>query len=104
GENSKLRPYHIARSLHISHSPAASGGENYKETNTVDERPHPGRKRKLSAAETEVIVRMAKKRKVSTEIARSFKKRVSPATIQRTLKREGFFYGKIIKVEKLTKV
>ena len=78
--------------------------KNIRKTKTVHDRPHPGRKRKLSAAETKEIVRVAKKRKVSTEIARSFKKKVSPATIQRALKREGFFYGKIIKVEKLTKV
>ena len=47
---------------------------------------------------------MAKKRKFAPEIARSLDNKVVDRTIQRTLKKEGFFYGKIVKVERLTDV
>lgn len=98
-----LSAYKIAKKLKISHNSAKEIIQKYQETKTVHDRPHPGRKRKLSPAETKKVVRMAKKRNFAPEIARSCKKPVCARTIQRTLKREGFFYGKVIKVEQLTK-
>ena len=43
-----------------------------------------------------------KEAQICPEIARSLNNKVVDRTIQRTLKKEGFFYGKIVKVERLT--
>ena len=71
-----LSAYKIAKKLKISHNSAKEIIQKYQETKTVHDRPHPGRKRKLSPAETKKVVRMAKKRKFAPEIARSCKKPV----------------------------
>ena len=57
-----LSAYKIAKKLKISHNSAKEIIQKYQETKTVHDRPHPGRKRKLSTAETKKVVRMAKKR------------------------------------------
>jgi transposase len=101
-KDKKLSPYSIAKKLKIDKNSASSIIEKYKETKTVHDRPHPGRKRKLSASDTKEVIRMAKKRKFAPEIARSLGEKVSERTVQRTLKRVGYFYRKVKKIEKLT--
>lgn len=97
-------PYKIAKTLQVSYNSVNEVIKKYQETGTVHDRPHPGRKRKLSPAETKAVVQLAKKRKFAPEIARSLDNKVVDRTIQRTLKKEGFFYGKVVKVERLTEV
>lgn len=102
-KDQQLSPYKIAQKLKIHHQSAQDIIEKYKQTGSVHDRPHPGRKRKLSTTDVKQVVKMAKKKKSAPQIARCLKKKVSPITIQRRLKEEGFFYGKIKKIEKLTK-
>ena len=102
-QDNKESPWKIAKKLKMSHHTAKNIIETYKETKTVHERHHSGRKRKLSPSDTKKIVRQAKKGKCAPQITRECNKDVAERTIQRELKRAGFFYRKIKKVEKLTK-
>lgn len=98
----KLSPNQIAKKLKHKPEHVTTLIEKYKQTGSVKDRPGRGRKRKLNASETKKVVKMAKKGKFAPQIARECKKKITPRTIQRTLKREGLFYGKIKKVESLT--
>jgi transposase len=99
----KLNPNQIAKKLKKDYHTVDDLITKYQETGSVKDRPGRGRKRKLNASETKKAVRLAKKGKCAPEISRQFTKEVNPRTIQRLLKREGFFYGKVKKVEYLTK-
>ena len=97
----KLNNSQIARKCKTTRSTVLDTLQRYEQTGTVHDRPHPGKKRKLSTAEVKEVVKKAKKKKCAPEIARQLNNKVSPSTIQRTLKREGLFYGRIKKVERL---
>ena len=102
-KDKKLSPYAIGKKLKIRKESAANIIEKYQETKSVKDRPRSGRKRKLSASQRKEVVRMAKRKKTAPQISRALDNKVVDRTIQRTLKEEGFFYGKIKKIEKLTK-
>jgi transposase len=97
-----LTAYKIAQKLGLHHLTVSALIEKYIETGTVHDRPRSGRKRKMSDSDVKLAVRMAKKKKKATQIAQALDNKVSVRTIQRRLKEQGFFYGKIQKVEKLT--
>lgn len=69
----------------------------------MHDRPKSGRKRKLSEADTKQVLKEAKKRKTSPQIAQKLKKKASVRTIQRNIKERGQSWMKIKKIEKLTK-
>lgn len=96
-------PYGIAKKLKISEHSAANIIQKFKETKSVRDLPRSGRKRKLTASDTRKVVRLAKKKKSAPQIAQELGNKVVPRTIQRKLKEEGYFYGKIKKIERLTK-
>ena len=76
--------------------------DKFEKTGTVHDRPKKGRKRKLSTKEVKQVVKKAKKGKAAPQIAHELNNKVSPRTIQRRLRAEGLFYGRVIKEEKLT--
>ena len=92
----------IAQKVGVHRNTVTRVIDKYLETKTVDDRPHTGRKRKLSDVDLKVAVQMAEKKQKAPQIARALHNKVSSRTIQRRLKEQGFFYGKIQKVEKLT--
>lgn len=97
-----LKVKSIARKLGVHRHTVTDVIAKYIETESVHDRPRSGRKRKMSASDVKVAVRMAKKKKKAPQIARALDNKVSDRTVQRRLKEQGFFYGKIQKVEKLT--
>lgn len=99
----KNTPYKIAQSLKMNEQTVHNIIEKYKETGTVHDLPKSGRKRKLSNKQVQQAVRKAKEGKTSPQIARECETEVSPRTIRRRLREAGLFYGRVLKVEKLTK-
>lgn len=98
----KQTPYKIAQEMKMNEQ-SVQNIEKYEQTGTVHDRPKSGRKRKLSNAQVSQAVRKAKKGKCAPQIARECETKVDPRTIRRRLKEVGLFYGKVLKVEKLTK-
>lgn len=99
----KKTPYKIAQELKKNEQTVHNVIEKYEETGTVHDRSRSGRKRKLSNAQVNRAVRKAKKGKAAPQIARECEVEVDPSTIRRRLREAGLFYGKVLKVEKLTK-
>lgn len=99
----KQTPYKIAQEMKMNEQSVHNVIEKYEQTGTVHDRPKSGRKRKLSNAQVSQAIRKAKKGKTAPQIARECKTKVDPRTIQRRLREAGLFYGKVLKVEKLTK-
>jgi transposase len=99
----KKTPYKIAQELKMNETTVHNIIEKYAETGTVHDLPKSGRKRKLSNKQVRQAVRKAKKGKTSTQIAQECETEVSARTIRRRLREAGLFYGRILKVEKLTK-
>jgi len=99
----KNTPYKIAQSLKMNEQSVHNIIEKYKETGTVHDLPKSGRKRKLSNKQVQQAVCKAKEGKTSPQIARECETEVSPRTIRRRLREAGLFYGRVLKVEKLTK-
>ena len=54
----------IARKVGVDRHSVADIIEKYRETKTVHDRPHPGRKRKMSDSDVKIAIRMAKKKKL----------------------------------------
>jgi transposase len=98
----KMSDYEIAKKMGISHHTVSDVYARYEETGDVKERPGRGRKRKLSSSDTKKIKKMAKKGKCAPQIRRECKIDASPRTVQRELRKLGFFYGKIKKIERLS--
>ena len=99
----KKTPAQIAREMKINEKSVHNILEKYEQTGTVHDRPKSGRKRKLSNAQVNRAVRKANKGKTAPKIARECEVEVDPSTIRRRLREAGLFYGKVLKVEKLTK-
>ena len=99
----KKKPGTIARELKMNEQTVHDVIDKY-ETGTVHYQPKSGRKRKLSDAQVRQAVRKAKKGKSAPQIAQEIEIDVDPRTIQRRLREAGLFYGKVLKVEKLTKL
>jgi len=96
----KLSPSEIARKIPTTRDTVYKILDKYNRTGTVDDYSGRGRPRALTAADIKRVISKAKKKKKSPQIARELKK-CSVRTIQRTLKKHKFFYGKIKKVQKL---
>jgi hypothetical protein len=88
--------------MKIKYDTASSIIHKHEETGTVHDLPRSGRKRKLDAKDDKKILQLVKKKKCAPEISRSLDEKVTPRTIRRRLKELGFFYGRVIKIEKLT--
>jgi transposase len=101
-EDFHLTPTKIANRIGRSRQQVYQTLARFNETKTVKDRPRAGRKRIYSEAEEKKIVRKAKKRKKAPQIAREMGEKSSVRTVERTLKRKGFYYRKVKKVEKLT--
>jgi transposase len=99
----KKPPATIARELKKNEKTVNNVIEKYQETGTVHDRSKSGRKRKLSNKQVKRAIRKAKKGKTAPQIAREFEIEVDPSTIRRRLREAGLFYGRVLKVEKLTK-
>jgi transposase len=99
----KKVPATIARELKMNEQTVHNVIGKYEETGTVHNLPKSGRKRKLSEAQVRQAVRKAKKGKTSRQIAQESQIEVDPRTIRRRLREAGLFYGRVLKVEKLTK-
>ena len=99
----KKAPATIARELKMNEQTVHNVIGKYEETGTVHNLPKSGRKRKLSEAQVQRAVRKAKKGKTSREIAQESQIEVDSRTIRRRLREAGLFYGRVLKVEKLTK-
>jgi transposase len=100
----KKKPGTIARELKMNEQTVHNVIDKYEKTGTVHYQPKSGRKRKLSDAQVRQAVRKAKKGKSAPQIAQEIEIDVDPRTIQRRLREAGLFYGKVLKVEKLTKL
>jgi len=101
-KENKLSPTQIANKMKIKYDTASSIIQKHEETGTVHDLPRSGRKRKLDAKDDKKILQLVKKKKCAPEISRSLDEKVTPRTIRRRLKELGFFYGRVIKIEKLT--
>lgn len=99
----KKIPATIARELKRNKKTVNNVIKKYQETRTVHDRPKSGRKRKLSNKQVSQAVKKAKKGKTAPQIARECEIDVDPSTIRRRLREAGLFYGRVLKVEKLTK-
>ena len=96
-----LGPVEVARRVGINRNSVPQILQKYEETKTVHDKSKSGRKRKLSGKEEKQIIRKAKKHKSAAQIAKELDDKVSPRTVQRTLKKLGLFYGKVKKIERL---
>ena len=103
-EEEHLSYHAIAEKLKIHRNTVRSIWTKYQETNSVQDRPRSGRKRKLSIKDEQKAVRAAKRGENAPAIARSMRNKVSVDTIQRSLKNSGLKYLKIQETEHLTGV
>ena len=103
-EEEHLSYHAIAEKLKIHRNTVRSIWTKYQETNSVQDRPRSGRKRKLSIKDEQKAVRAAKRGENAPAIARSMRNKVSVDTIQRSLKNSGLKYLKIQETEHLTDV
>ncbi len=99
----KKTPAEIAHSLKMNEKTVHNIIEKYERTGTVHDQPKSGRKRKLSNKQVKRAIRKAKKGKTAPQIALECETKVDPSTIRRRLREAGLFYGRVLKVEKLTK-
>lgn len=96
----KLSPSEIARKVPATRKSVYAVLEKYNRTGTVDDYSGRGRPPALTAAEVKRVIKKARKKRKAPQIARELKK-CSIRTIQRILKKNKFFYGKVKKVQKL---
>jgi transposase len=107
-------PTAIARKVGCSRETVYATLRKYSITGTTKDRPHRGRKRKLSVTDEQSIVKRAKTGMGAKEIAQKMGKdatdigqkhktpRVSASTVQRVLKAQGYAYLKVLQHEALT--
>ena len=98
----KKAPATIARELKLNEKTVRNITRNMKKQGLF-KLPKSGRKRKLSELQVRQAVRKAKKGKSSHQIAQESAIKVDPRTIRRRLREAGLFYGRVLKVEKLTR-
>jgi transposase len=107
-------PTAIARKVGCSRETVYATLRKYSITGTTKDRPHRGRKRKLSVTDEQSIVNRAKTGMGAKEIAQKMGKdvtdigqkhktpRVSASTVQRVLKAQEYAYLKVLQHEALT--
>jgi len=104
--NNGLSQRKIAKETKTTQATVCAVLEKYRKTQSVDDLPKTGRKKKISENEEEYIARQAKKGKKSTQLAREYGQRtgktVHPTTVQRVLKRRHLAYLKIKTIPRLT--
>lgn len=101
-EDLHWKPEGVAKKLRTSKQTVYNTLKRYDETGSVVDKPRSGRKRVYSETEVKKMVEKARKKKKAPQIRKEMKKKSSVRTIQRRLKEKGLFYGKVIKVEKLS--
>jgi transposase len=105
-DEQKKKKVSIAREVKCNPDTVTDVLNRFKETGTVDNKPRPGRKRKLSREQERKVVKKARQRKSATKIAQEMKsegKSISERSVRRTLKKEEFFFLPPRKVQRLTK-
>jgi hypothetical protein len=99
----KLGPSAIARKLNVHRNSVIDILAKYSDTQSVHDLPGRGRKSILTASDIKKVIKKSGQRKMAPQIRLELKKKCSVRTIQRTLKKYGLFYGKIEKIQRLTK-
>jgi transposase len=96
----------IAREVGCDRHTVATVLRRYKETGTVDDRPRPGKKRKLPPAADRKLVKKAKQRKSARKISSELSAEgisFSTTSVRRRLKEEKFFFLPPKKIQKISK-
>lgn len=116
-EEQRWRVIHLSSELHLSQRQIAKRMQisqktvnhvlkKYRDTASVKERPRTGRKRKISAKDEKRIVKLARKEKSASEIARIHNlesaQKISEITVRRVLSEHDFFYLPKVKVQPLS--